>query len=318
MSRLSGVQYLEASGAETSPIWLWGVPYDGTASQRPGARFGPDEIRAASQGIESWSPYLKRDLLDLSIHDAGNLEISFSVPERASAEIHAFARSLFGKGKRSCALGGEHSASPAIIRAAFEHHPRLAVVHFDAHCDMRESYGGTPLSHASAARRILDFLPSERYFAFGMRAGERAEFAFAGSLPHFHPFTVSGVRKALEAVFAGQGGGTGAGSGGGRGRAKRAESGARSACSGRAGRMKMPTLYVTLDLDVLDPSCFPGTGAPEPVGVSVRELHEAVLSLDGLPIVGADVMELAPHYDPSHASSSVAAFFARELLLMMG
>jgi agmatinase len=278
MSRLAGVKYLEASGTEASPVWLWGVPYDGTMSHRPGARFGPDEIRAASQGIESWSPYLKRDLIDLSVHDAGNLELSFSSPERATAEIFDFARSVFESGKRSLALGGEHSASPAIIRAAFERHPGLAVVHFDAHCDMRESYGGTPLSHASAARRILDFLPPERYFAFGMRAGERAEFRFAEGLPHFHPFGVDGVRETLEGT---------------------------------------PPLYVTLDLDVLDPSCFPGTGAPEPMGVSVRELHEAVVSLDGLDIVGADVMELAPHYDPSHASSAVAAFFARELLLLM-
>ena len=294
MSRLSGVKYLEASGAETSPLWLWGVPYDGTVSHRPGARFGPDEIRAASQGIESWSPYLKRDLLDLSIYDAGNLDLSFSSPERAAAEIHDFARSLFAKGKRSFVLGGEHSASPAIIRAAFERYPDLAVVHFDAHCDLRESYGGTPLSHASAARRILDFLHPERYFAFGMRAGERAEFRFAEGLPHFHPFGVNGVRETLSAAMAGGRGG-----------------------AGRAGREGLRPLYVTLDLDVLDPACFPGTGAPEPMGVSVKELHEAVLSLDGFDIMGADVMELAPHYDPSHASSAVAAFFARELLLMM-
>jgi agmatinase len=311
MSRLSGVRYLEASGAETSPLWLWGIPYDGTASQRPGARFGPDEVRAASQGIESWSPYLKRDLLNLQIHDAGNLELSFSAPERAAAEIRGFARSLFGKGKRSCALGGEHSASPAVIGAAFERCPDLAVVHIDAHCDLRESYGGTPLSHASAARRILDFLPPENYFAFGMRAGERAEFEFAEGLPHFHPFGVDGVREALEEAFADRAAG-GAGTGK-RDRAGKTASGARS-----TGLSRLPPLYITLDLDVLDPSCFPGTGAPEPMGVSVKELHEAVVSLDGLNIVGADVMELAPHYDPSHASSAVAAFFTRELLLMMG
>jgi agmatinase len=307
MSRLSGVKYLETSGTEASPLWLWGIPYDGTASQRPGARFGPDEIRAASQGIESWSPYLKRDLLDLSIHDAGNLEVSFSSPEKAAAEIHGFARSLFQSGKRSLALGGEHSASPAVIRAAFERHPELAVVHLDAHCDMRESYGGTPLSHASAARRILDFLPAERYFAFGMRAGEKAEYEFAAKLPHFHPFTVSGVGEAVGGAFAGRSGGV-----------KQAATRTHAAGSGSAGGKKRPPLYVTLDLDVLDPAFFPGTGAPEPRGVSVKELHEAILSLDGFNIVGADVMELAPHYDPSHASSAVAAFFARELLLMMG
>jgi agmatinase len=304
MSRLLGVKYLESSGTEASPLWVWGTPFDGTMSHRPGARFGPDGVRTASQGIESWSPYLGRDLLDLSIHDAGNLELSFSSPEKAAAEILDFARTVFGGGKRSLALGGEHSASPAIIRAAFERRPDLAVVHLDAHCDMRESYGGTPLSHASAARRILDFLPPERYFAFGMRAGERTEFEFAAKLPHFRPFTVSGVREALERAFADRGAETGGRAGGGS--------------KGGRGAAKRPPLYVTLDLDVLDPAFFPGTGAPEPMGVSVKELHESILSLDGFDIVGADVMELAPHYDPSHASSCVAAFFARELLIMMG
>jgi agmatinase len=308
------MKFLEAAGTEASPLWIWGIPYDATMSHRPGSRFGPDAIREASQGIESWSPYLKRDLLDRAIHDAGNLELSFSSPERAAAEIRGFALSLFGDGKRSLALGGEHSASPAVIGAAIERHPGLAVVHFDAHCDMRESYGGSRLSHASSARRILDVLPPERYFAFGMRAGERAEFEFAENLPHFRPFTVGGVRETLEEAFA-----RGSGSSGAETAGDGAGGRDRSAGARRAGLSKgHPPLYVTLDLDVLDPSCFPGTGAPEPMGVSVKELHAAVLSLDGYDIVGADVMELAPHYDTSHASSAVAAFFARELLLVMG
>ena len=282
MAKFSAVRFLEASGGEDAPLWLWGIPYDGTMSHRPGARFGPDEIRNASQGIESYSPYQGKDLVDLVIHDAGNIDLPFSSPEKAVEEIRSFARDLLRRGIRSCVMGGEHSASAPLVGAAFERYPDLAVLHFDAHCDMRQSYGGNPLSHASVARRILDFLPAFRYYALGMRSGDRDEFEFARALPHFHPFTLKDVPAVADSI------------------------------------PKDRPLYVTIDLDILDTAFFPGTGAPEPMGVSVKALHDALLRFKGFGIVGADVMELSPHYDTSRASSAVASFIVREMLLLMG
>lgn len=276
------MSFLSATGSVASSIQLWGIPFDGMASGRPGARFGPQAIREASQELESYSPYLQRDLDELDLGDAGDKSLSFSAPMEAQEELHAAARTLFARNQISAALGGDHSVSIPIARAAFEHHPDLHVLHLDAHCDLRAEYGGAAISHACVARRILDFIPPERYFGAGMRSGTAEEFAYAAQLPHHHPYDLQGLEEMLAAV------------------------------------PSVAPLYVTLDLDLLDPAYLPGTGTPEPLGLSPRVLHAAFMQLRGRRIVGFDIVELAPHYDPGFTSATTAAFFTRELLLIAG
>ncbi|MFW6138892.1 MAG: agmatinase [Spirochaetota bacterium] len=269
------------SSSSESGVWMVGVPYDGTASARPGARFGPSAIRQASRDLESYSPYLQKDLEDMKFYDSGDMPVSFSSPEKTQEEIYRFAADLFYQNRLPVVLGGEHSISIPVIRAAFEKWPHLRVVHIDAHCDLREQYGGQRNSHACVARRVLEFLPPEQYAGMGMRSGTKEEFAYAQKLPYFHPFDLKNASRLAGSIPTGT------------------------------------PVYITLDLDVLDPGFFPGTGTPEPGGVSVKELHSALILFRDHRIVGFDMVELAPPYDPSSCSCAAAAFFTRELVLML-
>jgi len=282
MNRSKPLHFLESSSISDSHVWLWGIPYDGTTSFKPGTRFGPNAIRTASDGIESYSPYLGRDLKDISFYDCGDLEVSFSSVEKVLDEIYAFAARLFNEKRRSSAIGGEHTITFPIVRAALEHYPDLHVVHIDAHCDMREEYAGERYSHASVMRRVLEVIEPDRFFGFGMRSGTEEGFRFMKKLPHYYPFSLDKMDELGDNIDSGT------------------------------------PLYITIDLDVLDPAFFPGTGAPEPCGISVKDLHRALLTLEGLNIVGFDVVELSPPYDSAGISSSAASFIVREMLLIMG
>lgn len=274
------LRYLSSSENPDSQIWIFGIPYDGTSSNRPGARFAPDAVRISSEGIESYSPYQSLDLNGLRFYDYGNIEVPHANPEMMVDEVHGFITGLLMQGKRFLAIGGEHSISYPIIRACSEQYKNLFVIYFDAHCDMRDSYGGSIYSHASVAKRILEVIPSIRFMSFGIRSGDTHEFTFARNLPHFYPFTLNEVKNVLETI------------------------------------PKEAPVYVTIDLDVIDPGFFPGTGAPEPCGIKPGDLLDAVLSFRSLNIVGIDVVELCPPADSSGVSATLAAFFVRELLLL--
>ena len=281
MNRQNLLRFLESSSDPGDQIWIVGVPYDGTSSYKPGARFAPDEVRRASDGIESYSPYTDRDLKDLSIYDYGNLEISFSSPEKVYNEIHTFYSKIIPEGKKICTIGGEHSITFPIVMALLNYYPNLKLIHLDAHADMREEYGGSKLSHASIIRRILDTMKPENYFGFGIRSGLKESFERLKNLKNFFPFSIENLYRIKELID------------------------------------DNSPVYITLDLDILDPAFLPGTGAPEPKGISTHELHDAILNIRGLNIVGFDVVELSPPCDPSGISSVTAAFFIRELLLLI-
>ncbi|NLF27535.1 MAG: agmatinase, partial [Clostridiales bacterium] len=215
------------AGYDEARVALFGAPFDGTTSFRPGARFGPAAIRAESFGIETYSPYADRDLFDCAVFDAGDLELPFGSAERALEIVEVAAAEILSDGKIPFLLGGEHLVTLAAARAAVRRYPDIAFVHFDAHADLREEYVGEPLSHASVMRRVWDMAGDGRIFQFGIRSGDRDEFAFARGHTELHRFDLSAFSEALERI-------------GGR------------------------PVYFTLDLDVLDPSCFPGTGTPEP------------------------------------------------------
>jgi agmatinase len=270
---------LESSWEQAHTV-IFGAPYDCTTSFRPGARFAPAAMRSESFGLESYSPYQDRDLFDYAICDAGDLELPFGGPEKALALIEEQAENLFAAGKRPLMLGGEHLVTLAPVRAALRRYPDLCIVHFDAHTDLREEYLGQPLSHATVMRRCHDLVGDGRIFQFGIRSGLREEFRWAQAHTHLQKHNFDGLEQVLATI-------------GDR------------------------PVYFTIDLDVLDPSVFPGTGTPEAGGVTFPALLAAVENVCKLQVIGCDLVELSPNYDHSGMSTAVACKILRELLLAL-
>ena len=258
---------------------LFGAPYDSTTSFRPGGRFGPQAMRTESFGIETFSPYQDRDLEDVSIHDAGDIELPFGAPEPVLDMIEAKAAEIIADGKIPVMLGGEHLVTLGSVKAAVKRHPDLHIIHFDAHADLREDYLGNRLSHACVLRRCHDILGDGRIHQFGIRSGTRDEFAFM-SAGH-----VDSERHTCATL----------------------------------PQLMLPgatPVYLTVDMDVLDPSEFPGTGTPEAGGLRFRELLDAILDVFArFNVVAFDNVELAPHLDHSGRSTALACKLLREELL---
>lgn len=267
------------SNFEDARAVIFGAPFDGTTSFRPGTRFGPSAIRGESDGIETYSPYQNRDLEDISVFDSGDLYLPFGNPKTVLDMIEARTQEILVADKMPVMLGGEHLVTLGAVRAMVKKYPNLHIIHFDAHADLREAYLGEQLSHASVLRRCWDLVGDGHIHQFGIRSGERAEFDFAFAHTDFHPFNVKDV---LDVVL-------GLGS-------------------------EVP-VYVTVDLDVLDPSLFSGTGTPEAGGIFFPDLEEALLALEALNVVGFDINELSPPYDTSGVSTAVACKVLREMLL---
>lgn len=258
---------------------IFGAPFDGTTSFRPGTRFGPGAIRAESDGIETYSPYQNKDLENIAVFDSGDLLLPFGNTEAVLDMICARTAEILEAGKMPVMLGGEHLVTLGAVRAMVQKYPELHIIHFDAHTDLRDDYLGERLSHATVIRRCHDLLGDGRIHQFGIRSGERAEWDFAFAHTDFHPFNVKDVLDVVLALGS-----------------------------------DVP-VYVTLDLDVLDPSLFCGTGTPEAGGVFFQDLEEALLALEALNVVGFDMNELSPHYDASGVSTAVACKVLREMLL---
>lgn len=266
---------------EEADTVLFGAPFDCTTSYRPGTRFGSAAIRHESYGLESYSPYQDRDLLDALVFDSGDLELPFGSPERALADIEERASLILQAGKRPFLLGGEHLVTLGAVRAAVKRFPDLHIVHFDAHADLRSEYLGVSLSHACVLRRCWELVGDGRIFQFGIRSGDREEFRWGASHVKTSRFSFEGLEETLRSL---------------------------------AG---LP-VYFTVDLDVLDPSVFPGTGTPEPGGVLFDELRRAAtLVCRSANVVACDVNELSPPYDPSGNSTAAACKIVREMLLAL-
>lgn len=270
------------SNYQDAKIVLFGAPFDSTTSFRPGARFGPAAMRHESFGLETYSPYQDKDLEDLAVFDSGDLELCFGSSEMALADIEARAREIVSDGKFPLLLGGEHLVTLGAVRAVLEKYPELHIVHFDAHADLRDDYLGAQLSHACVLRRCHDLIGDGRIHHFCIRSGERAEFRFAAQHTDMHPFSFDGLAELAEQLT----------------------------------RTQVP-VYLTIDLDCLDPSAFPGTGTPEAGGVSFLQLLDAIRTITQANIVAADVNELAPMLDTSGVSTATACKVLRELLLAL-
>ena len=267
------------SSYRAASIVLYGAPYDSTTSYRPGARFGPAAIRHESYGLETYSPYQNADLTDFDIFDSGDLELCFGSSESALADIQSRAAEILHDGKFPLLLGGEHLVTLGAVRAMVEKYPDLHIVHFDAHADLRDDYLGAKLSHACVLRRCHDLIGDGRIHQFCIRSGDRTEFEFAAAHTEMHKFDFTGLAQLTEQLCA----------------------------------SKVP-VYLTIDLDCLDPSCFPGTGTPEAGGVSFLQLLEAIRTVTKANIVGADLNELAPTLDTTGVSTATACKVLRELL----
>lgn len=268
------------SSFEEASIVLYGAPFDSTTSFRPGARFGPSAMRHESFGLETYSPYQDRDLMDIRVFDSGDLELCFGSSEMALSDIEKRAEEILKAGKFPLLLGGEHLVTLAAVRAAAAKYPDLHIIHFDAHADLRDDYLGAKLSHACVLRRCHEILGDNHIHQFCIRSGEREEFQFASKHTDFHPFTFEGLKETVREL-----------------------------------KEKQVPVYFTTDLDCLDPSVFPGTGTPEAGGVSFIELLEAIRTVSQVNVVGADVNELAPMLDASGVSTATACKVLRELLL---
>ncbi len=265
---------------DAARIVLFGAPFDSTTSYRPGTRFASRTMRAESYGLETYSPYQDLDLEDAAVFDGGDLELCFGDTEKALEEITAYTEKILADGKLPLMIGGEHLVTLGAVWAVAQKYPDLHIIHFDAHADLRDDYLGARLSHATVLRRVWDIVGDGRIYQFGIRSGERAEFAWGRKHVHTHKFDFAGLEETVAAL-------------------------------------KGKPVYFTLDLDVLDPSCFPGTGTPEAGGVSFLQLLEAVLQVGMLDIVGCDINELSPPLDASGASTATALKVLRELLLKL-
>lgn len=268
------------SDYDQAQLVLFGVPFDGTTSFRPGTRFGPSAIRSESFGLETYSPYCNKDLADYQVFDGGDLELPFGNTARVLDIIQAYTAKLLADKKPFVMLGGEHLITLGSLRAVVKAYPDIHIIHLDAHTDLRTDYLGEELSHSTVIRQIWELVGDGRIHQFGIRSGEKYEFEFAKAHTNLHPFDLEGFEQTLA-------------------------------------RLKDKPVYVTLDLDVLDPSIFCGTGTPEAGGVSFKELLQVILQLNRLNIVGCDINELSPHYDPSGTSTAVACKITREIILQL-
>lgn len=259
-------------------VILLGCPYDGSASFRPGARFGPSAIRKASWGIETFSPYFQKDLTDVPIHDMGDLELPLGEKETCLGLIRTALRKILSEKKFPILLGGDHLITLPAIEEILRIHPKLHLLHIDAHTDLREEYLGETLSHSTVMQRVAEKLGTGRVFQVGIRSGTEEEFKKAEKMKSIYSID----RQSLHALVR---------------------------------RLRNRPVYVSHDLDVIDPSLLPGVGTPEPGGFTFQQFISLLKALQPLQVIGFDVVELTPDYDPTQVSSVTASVILREMIL---
>jgi agmatinase len=264
-------------------VVLIGVPFDGTVSFQPGARFAPVCIRHVSHSLEDYSPRLDKSLSDVAFYDAGDLEIPPGDTVSALSRVHTVIRQeVLGRGKRPFVLGGEHLVSLPVIEAVHEYYPDLAVVHFDAHADLRDEYLGVKYSHATVMRRVCERIGADNVYQFGIRSGSKQELDYARQHVRCN---LDRVTDPLRRVLP---------------------------------RLGQRPVYVTLDIDVIDPGYAPGTGTPEPCGCTPHELMQALYEMASVKVVGIDLVEVCPPAETGLTTSILAAKLVREALLSFG
>ena len=270
-------RFLGASseGKSGCPVLL-GCPYDGTASFRPGARFAPTAIRQASQGLETYSPDLDRDLEDICFQDLGDLELPFANQSQVFAMIRRQVNKILESKGIPLILGGEHTISIPVVSEILSQQPSLKIIQLDAHLDLRDDYLGDKICHATVMRRIAELVGWENILQLGIRSGTREEWQLAKNHHTLYTSAID-ISQWVNGV----------------------------------------PVYLTVDLDVFDPGVMGGVGTPEPGGWFYPDFLQFIKQLHDIHLIGIDVVELSPHYDPSGASSILAAKVLRELILLL-
>ncbi|HYG56505.1 MAG TPA: agmatinase [Symbiobacteriaceae bacterium] len=268
---------------DSSRVVLFGIGQDFTTSFRPGTRFGPGRIREASYGIEEFSYHSLESLADRAFFDLGDVAVVFGDPKESLSRAEHVARKIVQDGKLPIMMGGEHLVTLPCVRTVYEKYgDDLLLLQFDAHADLREDYLGNPLSHAAVMRRCLDFLPSGNLYQFGIRSGTADEYQFGREHCNLFPHEVLRPLKDVIPSFGNR------------------------------------PIYITIDIDVMDPAFAPGTGTPEPGGITSREMIDAILALKGCNVVGFDVVEVAPGLDQTDRTVVLGAKLIREAILAFG
>ncbi len=265
-------------------VGLYGVPYDGTTSFRPGARFGPSEIKNVSSGIESYCPQLNLDLESINFTDFGNLEVPHGAPEPVIEQVKYVTEYIYSLEAKPLLLGGEHSTTIGAIEGAIKHFPNLIILQLDAHADLREEWLGSKYNHACTMRRCLEILPSKTIFQLGIRSGTKEEIQ-----------EMKNKKRLINHIFG------------------RPTDELREVLKPHIGK----PIYLTLDLDWFDPSVLPGTGTPEPGGFLWQDFSFVIDVLKNHNIIGADIVELAPQLDQSGISSILAAKATRSMIMLL-
>ena len=283
---------LDAVGNRAAVVVV-GVPFDSGVSYRPGARFGPAAVRAGSKMLRPYHPALDVEPWKvMQVADAGDLAVNpFSISE-AIETITRDATDLLDRADHLIAIGGDHTIALPLLRATAAKFGPVALVHFDAHLDTWDTYFGEPYTHGTPFRRAVEegVLDLDCSAHVGIRSPlyaptdliEDADLGFA---------TVSTADVAVEGVAA--------------------------AVERVRARVGDRPVYVSIDIDVLDPAHAPGTGTPEPGGLTTRELQMMLRGLDGCRVVGADVVEVCPAYDHAELTSLAGANLAYELLSLL-
>jgi len=279
-------RFLAAGDDADAAVVLMGAPLDVTTSFRPGTRFGPARIRAVSDGLEEYSPVLERELADVPFYDAGDIDLAPGNVEASLDAVEEAVAEAVGRGRLPVVLGGEHLLTLGAVRGVLRHVPEAAVIQFDAHADLRDDYLGEKLSHATVMRRVAELVGPGRLYQLGIRSGTADEFQYGSLHTKFYSLPLGGTVADL---------------------AERA-----------AAAVGSRPVYITVDIDVVDPGFAPGTGTPEPGGVSPGELLRALYALQPLNVVGIDFVEVCPPQDTADITSLLAAKLVREAILCFG
>lgn len=268
------------STPEEARFVIFGVPYDRTTSFRPGARFGPAAIRGASSNFEQYDIAHDFDIGSVAIADAGDLA-ELGPPEEMVKEVRNFAAELTGRGKFPILLGGEHSVAPPAVEA---HRGLDGVISIDAHLDFRPAYHGSIHSHACSTRRIADIVGVDRIIPVGIRSmsSEERRDAQELGLRYVRSFEIldQGVGPTLEMLQ----------------------------------ELSWERIYMTLDIDGIDPAYAPGTGTPEPFGLTPYHVKRMIDEL-GPRLVGFDINEVSPPWDQGQ-TAALAARLVREVIVV--
>lgn len=270
--------FLESStDKKNSDIVIVGYPYDSTSSFRSGSRNGPNSLRFFSWNLETFSNYQKKDIHTKKYFDMGDVELPFGDIKRTNSIIYKTTKKLLNSKKKIISLGGEHSITYPIIKAFNEYYDDFILVVFDAHADLREDYMGVKFSHACVTRNCVKLLGEKRVCQLGIRSYTKEEFEFSKELLFFNE-DINSFNFNL---------------------------------------LKNKKLYISIDLDVLDPSVFPGTGTPEAGGLNFKEFINFILKFKDYEIVGVDLVELSPEHDISGISQAAASKIVREIILLL-